>query len=399
MNFCALFRSKRFTTNDLLAECDVSVLKAIHRGKEIKTVKYLKSKNLLHKLFPEYEENAQIDEENDEESEEESEKDLLNNENSDLLDGEGNRMEMEVDERAEIDLENPRALPREKQKRKVGKNIEINLNEMPVIHDISEEYENEQEEQINQSKQPNEDEERAENPHKAVNQAEIGNTGGENEDLLDFVNEEERRRGAVRSQESQTQRNRKREREEARASQRKKANEPPNKKSKTSLGLLAWESESESESEQPNQASQFNEYDKYEQSQNNRTQTQNRPERVLNPLNSRENDAANNENSSGDDRRARKENHNANRPKPRPRKSTGLPEVRENQRGIRRRNRYWTEEETNNLIEGVRLFGAGSWAEIAQHFAFVDRTTVDLKDKYRNLRKIKTEEELLGRSG
>ena len=47
-------------------------------------------------------------------------------------------------------------------------------------------------------------------------------------------------------------------------------------------------------------------------------------------------------------------------------------------------------------MEGVRLFGTGNWASILNAFDFGDRTSVDLKDKFRNLRKRYSLEELLG---
>ena len=63
--------------------------------------------------------------------------------------------------------------------------------------------------------------------------------------------------------------------------------------------------------------------------------------------------------------------------------------------GQRKRKR-WTDEEVDFLLEGVRLFGVGSWKDILNHFQFGDRTYVDLKDKFRNLRKHYSLEELLG---
>ena len=65
--------------------------------------------------------------------------------------------------------------------------------------------------------------------------------------------------------------------------------------------------------------------------------------------------------------------------------------------GQRKRKR-WTDEEVDFLLEGVRLFGVGSWKDILNHFQFGDRTYVDLKDKFRNLRKHYSLEELLGNS-
>lgn len=55
--------------------------------------------------------------------------------------------------------------------------------------------------------------------------------------------------------------------------------------------------------------------------------------------------------------------------------------------GVHKRVR-WTQEEVDNLIEGVQEYGKGSWAEILAAFEFNDcRTSVNLKDKWRNLEK------------
>lgn len=64
--------------------------------------------------------------------------------------------------------------------------------------------------------------------------------------------------------------------------------------------------------------------------------------------------------------------------------------------GQRKRKR-WTDQEVEFLVEGVRLFGVGSWKDILNHFPFGDRTYVDLKDKFRNLRKHYSLDELLGK--
>eukprot|EP00730_Choanoeca_flexa_P016466 TRINITY_DN7783_c0_g1_i1.p1 TRINITY_DN7783_c0_g1~~TRINITY_DN7783_c0_g1_i1.p1 ORF type:complete len:615 (+),score=155.10 TRINITY_DN7783_c0_g1_i1:36-1880(+) len=55
-------------------------------------------------------------------------------------------------------------------------------------------------------------------------------------------------------------------------------------------------------------------------------------------------------------------------------------------RGERRR---WTEDEVADLIAGVEKHGEGRWMEILSDdkYNFGDRTNVDLKDKYRNLRR------------
>ena len=61
-----------------------------------------------------------------------------------------------------------------------------------------------------------------------------------------------------------------------------------------------------------------------------------------------------------------------------------------------RKRRRWSDEEVEYLVEGIRLFGVGSWKDILNNFPFGDRTYVDLKDKFRNLRKKYSLEELLG---
>jgi hypothetical protein len=52
--------------------------------------------------------------------------------------------------------------------------------------------------------------------------------------------------------------------------------------------------------------------------------------------------------------------------------------------GARKRMR-WTEEEEQNLNDGVRRHGVGAWAVILDSFHFNARTPSDLKDKWRNL--------------
>lgn len=47
----------------------------------------------------------------------------------------------------------------------------------------------------------------------------------------------------------------------------------------------------------------------------------------------------------------------------------------------------WTEAETQKLIEGVGKFGAGNWSKIRAYYSFNDRTNVNLKDRWRTLKK------------
>ncbi len=39
------------------------------------------------------------------------------------------------------------------------------------------------------------------------------------------------------------------------------------------------------------------------------------------------------------------------------------------------------------MLDGVRKYGVGNWKMIQTSYAFDHRTSVDLKDKYRNLMK------------
>ena len=49
----------------------------------------------------------------------------------------------------------------------------------------------------------------------------------------------------------------------------------------------------------------------------------------------------------------------------------------------------WTTEEEESIISGVEKFGIGRWAEIRDEYknVFQNRSSVDIKDKYRNLQK------------
>lgn len=54
---------------------------------------------------------------------------------------------------------------------------------------------------------------------------------------------------------------------------------------------------------------------------------------------------------------------------------------------VRERRRFWTDKETKWLIDGVKTYGEGNWAVILDAYNFVGRTSVHLKDKWRNLQK------------
>jgi hypothetical protein len=51
----------------------------------------------------------------------------------------------------------------------------------------------------------------------------------------------------------------------------------------------------------------------------------------------------------------------------------------------RRARRKWTDDETRDLLQGVRTHGAGKWKQILQDksYTFHERSAVDLKDRYR----------------
>ncbi|MED6292609.1 hypothetical protein CHARACLAT_002089 [Characodon lateralis] len=49
--------------------------------------------------------------------------------------------------------------------------------------------------------------------------------------------------------------------------------------------------------------------------------------------------------------------------------------------------RKWTESETEKLKEGVKMFGEGNWSKIKAYFCFKDRTNVNLKDRWRTMKK------------
>ncbi|KAJ2904191.1 hypothetical protein GGI21_004325 [Coemansia aciculifera] len=67
---------------------------------------------------------------------------------------------------------------------------------------------------------------------------------------------------------------------------------------------------------------------------------------------------------------------------------TTTPPVPPHSAEARRAARKWSEEETDNLLQGCTKYGVGAWKKILDDPAFVfnNRTSVDLKDRFRTIR-------------
>lgn len=63
-----------------------------------------------------------------------------------------------------------------------------------------------------------------------------------------------------------------------------------------------------------------------------------------------------------------------------------------NQKAMKQKDRTpWLDYETDNLKMGVKTYGVGKWSRILQHYDFLPcRTSISLKDKWRNLVKWET---------
>ncbi|XP_012723422.2 telomeric repeat binding factor a isoform X2 [Fundulus heteroclitus] len=53
------------------------------------------------------------------------------------------------------------------------------------------------------------------------------------------------------------------------------------------------------------------------------------------------------------------------------------------------RKRRWTEAESEKLKEGVKKYGEGNWSKIRSFYRFNDRSNVNLKDRWRTMKKLK----------
>lgn len=57
----------------------------------------------------------------------------------------------------------------------------------------------------------------------------------------------------------------------------------------------------------------------------------------------------------------------------------------------RRKKKKWSQWEEDNLRTGIKLIGEGNWKSILRSYAFDERTEVDLKDKWRNLKRYESQ--------
>lgn len=48
----------------------------------------------------------------------------------------------------------------------------------------------------------------------------------------------------------------------------------------------------------------------------------------------------------------------------------------------------WSDSETKMLEEGVKMFGEGNWNKIREYYDFNGRTNVNLKDRWRTMKKL-----------
>ncbi|KAI9829402.1 MAG: hypothetical protein M1819_006339 [Sarea resinae] len=68
-----------------------------------------------------------------------------------------------------------------------------------------------------------------------------------------------------------------------------------------------------------------------------------------------------------------------------PRNTKSASTVKASNKQSSRPRRKWTDQETDDLLQGVAMFGVGSWKKILSHseFSFNGRSSIDLKDRFR----------------
>lgn len=59
-----------------------------------------------------------------------------------------------------------------------------------------------------------------------------------------------------------------------------------------------------------------------------------------------------------------------------------LKKVTSGKSGKKVHRRKWSEEEVQNIRDGVKQFGVGKWREILDHYQFDCRTTVNIKASF-----------------
>ncbi|KZF20478.1 hypothetical protein L228DRAFT_28727 [Xylona heveae TC161] len=72
-------------------------------------------------------------------------------------------------------------------------------------------------------------------------------------------------------------------------------------------------------------------------------------------------------------------------PESQPKNNKSASTIKAAKKQLTRPRKKWTEEETDDLLRGVALFGIGCWKKILSHseFTFNNRSSIDLKDRFR----------------